>query len=336
VAVEADTGRRIWKTYVIDERPKPTRKNEKGVQLWGPAGGSIWSSPTVDPRRGAVYVGTGDGTTYPPPKTIDAVMALEMTTGKVLWSHQVHENDSFLVGCGPTGRTDNCPEVQGPDWDIPASPILRTLAGGQRVLVVGTKPGDVLALDPDRGGSVIWRVNVSEQPPIGANSPFQRFVVAPGPAAPQAARQGGPPQGGGRMGILWGGAADEQFAYFGLTGGGMAALDMTTGRRVWYTPLASERGGRISNGAAASAIPGVAFVGGNDGVLHALSTSDGKPLWSYGTARGFETVNGVEARGGSIGAIGPVIVDGRVYVGSGYAVLGGGQSGNVLLAFGVD
>jgi polyvinyl alcohol dehydrogenase (cytochrome) len=70
--------------------------------------------------------------------------------------------------------------------------------------------------------------------------------------------------------------------------------------------------------------------------VRALATSDGKLLWNYFTARSFETVNGVEARGGSIAAIGPVIVAGRVYVGSGYAVLGGAQPGNVLLAFGVD
>jgi polyvinyl alcohol dehydrogenase (cytochrome) len=138
------------------------------------------------------------------------------------------------------------------------------------------------------------------------------------------------------MGIMWGGAADDTSAYFGLTSGGMVALKMTTGARVWYTPLTNDRGGRVSNGAAASAIPGVAFVGGNDGVVRALATSDGKLLWNYSTARSFETVNGVEARGGSIGAIGPVIVAGRVYVGSGYAVLGGARPGNVLLAFGVD
>ncbi|HEV7714630.1 MAG TPA: PQQ-binding-like beta-propeller repeat protein, partial [Steroidobacteraceae bacterium] len=73
VALDARSGKHIWKTYVIDERPKPSRKNSKGVQLWAPAGGSVWNSPTIDARRGALYVGTGDGTTFPPADTTDSV-----------------------------------------------------------------------------------------------------------------------------------------------------------------------------------------------------------------------------------------------------------------------
>ena len=97
------------------------------------------------PRR--VYVGTGDATTYPAAKTSDAVVAFDLDTGRIAWSYQVHENDSFLVGCSGDGRTENCPRVQGPDWDIPASVVLRGRPG-RRFLLVGTKPGDILALDP--------------------------------------------------------------------------------------------------------------------------------------------------------------------------------------------
>ncbi len=48
-----------------------------------------------------------------------------------------------------------------------------------------------------------------------------------------------------------------------------------------------------------------------------------------------ETVNGVLGRGGSIDGPGPVIVNGTVYVNSGYPTAGG-TPGNVLLAFSVD
>ena len=60
VALDADTGRPIWKTYTISDEPKPTRKTSLGTQLWGPSGGGVWNSPTIDPKRHALYIGTGD------------------------------------------------------------------------------------------------------------------------------------------------------------------------------------------------------------------------------------------------------------------------------------
>jgi polyvinyl alcohol dehydrogenase (cytochrome) len=309
-ALDAATGRQLWKTYVVDE-PKPVRKNAKGVQQWAPAGASIWNSPTIDPVRGRLYVGTGDATTYPAVKTSDAVVALELDTGRVAWSYQVHENDSFLVGCAGDGRTENCPQVQGPDWDIPASVVLRDGRGGGRYLLVGTKPGDILALDPDRDGALRWRVNVNGA--LADNGP-----LPPGP----------PPSG-----VLWGFAAGEDAAYFGLTGGAVAAVDIATGAKKWHVSPAGANA-RVSYGSATSAIPGVVFQGGSDGVLLALSAADGATLWRADTNRPFETVNRVSAKGGSISAPGPTIAGGMVFVGSGYAVLGG-TPGNVLLAFGL-
>ena len=49
----------------------------------------------------------------------------------------------------------------------------------------------------------------------------------------------------------------------------------------------------------------------------------------------YKTVNGVEARGGSMDGGGPAIASGMVFVNSGY-VIWGGMPGNVLLAFSVD
>ena len=70
-----------------------------------------------------------------------------------------------------------------------------------------------------------------------------------------------------------------------------------------------------------------------DGVLRAVSSSDGHPLWEFDTAQEFKSVNGVAAKGGSIGAGGPTIANGMVFVGSGYVGFQGGVPGNVLLAF---
>ena len=310
-ALDANTGKRVWLTHVTPDLPKPTHKNSQGVQQWGPAGGAVWNSPTIDPVKHAVYFGTGDATTYPAIPTSDSVMALDMNTGKVLWTYQVHKNDSFLVGCGNARAGENCPKVVGPDWDIPASPVLKTLRDGSRRILVVTKPGDVLALDPDKGGSLVWRMNVFG-PPVGD-----------GPA----------PKGASTAGIYWGAAINDEAMYFGLTHGGVGAIDIATGKRLWVNPLETDK--KVSYASATTAFPGVVLQGSSDGKLTAVSTSDGKLLWSFGTMRDFDTVNRVKARGGSISAPGPIVADGLVLVGSGFAVLGG-TPGNVLLAFSPD
>jgi polyvinyl alcohol dehydrogenase (cytochrome) len=309
-AFDASTGRQLWKTYVVPEDPQPVRKNSKGVQLWAPAGGSVWNAPTVDPRRGVIYFGTGDATTAPAAKTSDAVMALDMNTGKIKWSFQAFPNDSYLVGCDEN-RTDNCPVVQGPDLDIPASPMLKTLSGGRRILLVATKPGDLIALDPDRDGAVVWKKNIGGAP----NTDTKEGALA-------SLRTNG---------IMWGGAADNERAYFGLSGGSVTAITLATGERAWSIVLSPE-GRRVSYTAAVTAIPGVVFVGGNDGSLHALASADGRKLWQFDTARQFATVNRVAGKGGALSVPGPTIVGGMLFIPSGYGIVGG-DTGNVLLAF---
>jgi polyvinyl alcohol dehydrogenase (cytochrome) len=82
-------------------------------------------------------------------------------------------------------------------------------------------------------------------------------------------------------------------------------------------------------------MPGAVFSGSVDGHLRAFANYDGRVLWDFDTAREFETVNAVAARGGSMDGAGAVIAGGRVYVTSGYG-RNGGMPGNVLLAFTVD
>jgi polyvinyl alcohol dehydrogenase (cytochrome) len=326
VALDADTGAQIWKTFVVPT-PVPVRKNSKGVQQYAPSGGSIWNSPTIDPKRGAVYVGTGDGQTDPAPDTTDSIMALDLKTGKVLWHYQAESGDAFMGGCNGDQRTDNCPKVNGPDQDIGNSPILRDLPGGKSVLVFGKKDGTVTALDPDHQGAVVWQVHTVDIPKDQQNTFYAHL-----------------------NGIVWGGAADDQNVYYGLQSGGMVALKLATGDVVWRTLVhfqpaspapapgtASAAPGtttpaRVINSAAATAMPGVVFLAGSDGKLHALSTADGHVLWEYDTAKPFETVNDVPAKGGAIASIGPSIANGMLFIGSGYAVTGT-NSGNVLLAF---
>ena len=303
-ALDANTGKQIWKYYTTPEAPKPRGKNSIGTQLYGPSGVSVWNSPTVDAKRNALYFGTGEAAVGPVPATSDAVVALDINTGKYLWSYQAQADDEFLVGCGPNNHPENCPKDQGPDFDIGNSPILKTLANGKRLVIAGMKNGTVFALDPDNKGVKIWQVNVSPNP---------------------------------LSGILWGGAADDKTAYFGLSGGGVAAVQLATGEKTWFNALEPPAGhGRAANSAAITAIPGAAFSGARTGMIYALASSDGHTLWEFDTAREFDTVNKVAARGGTIASAGPVVAGGMLFVSSGYSFGGADKNGNVLLAFSAE
>ena len=311
VALDANTGKEIWKAWVVPEEPMPYRTQANGVTLYKPAGGAVWNSPTIDPARQAVYFGTGDATTAPSPKTTDAIVAVDLKTGKLLWSYQATENDVFMGGCNGPVKSEACPNPMGPDMDIGNSPMLKTLSNGKRVLITGTKEADVIGLDPDNNGKLLYRVN------------------------PAGQRSGS--GGRGRGTIVWGGAADNQLAFYGMAGAGLAAVRQTTGERVWvFTPPAPDGGRGVALGAAPTVIPGVVFEGASDGKLYALSATDGTVLWEFDTSRTFETVNKVPAHGGAIATSGAVVVNGMVFVGSGYAVGTGASAGNVLLAFGVE
>jgi len=115
-------------------------------------------------------------------------------------------------------------------------------------------------------------------------------------------------------------------------GGGLKALDIQSGKVEWNAAIDADRRGQAGP---ASAIPGVIFTGGWDGILRAVS-ADGKVIWSFNAIRDFATVNGVAAKGGSFGCAGPVIVDGMLFAASGYVGTQRGTPGNVVLAFSVQ
>jgi len=94
VALDAATGRQIWKAYTIPEAPHPTSKNAIGTQLQGPSGASVWSSPTIDVQRQALYVATGNSYSHPPSDTSDAILAFDLKTGRMLWHRQATPKDS--------------------------------------------------------------------------------------------------------------------------------------------------------------------------------------------------------------------------------------------------
>jgi polyvinyl alcohol dehydrogenase (cytochrome) len=313
VALDARDGTRAWQTYVIPEEPKPTRKNSLGTQLYGPSGGGVWMTPTVDARRKRLYIGTGNAYSEPVSPFTDSVLALDLETGERLWRRQMTANDSWTMACFQPGH-ESCP-TPGPDFDFGAPPMLVTGSDGKDRVIAGQKSGMVYALDPDDGGKTLWE-----------------------------ARAG---QGGFLGGIEFGMAADSRAVYVPVSdhhgkkpdqGGELVALSVANGERLWATkridpdcvklPACS-----VALQAPATAAPGLVFAGGMDGHLRAYDAANGTILWDFATARPFDTVNGVAARGGAINGSGPVIANGWVYVQSGYGALGG-MPGNVLLAFG--
>jgi polyvinyl alcohol dehydrogenase (cytochrome) len=335
-ALDAATGEVRWRSFTIPEEPKPVRKNKLGVQLWGPSGAGVWSSPAVDLERGVVYVTTGDSYSDPAASTSDAFIAFDAKTGKLLWSRQTTAGDAFTVDCGlPEPQRTNCPQTPGPDVDFGSSPMLLNLSNGRRALVAGQKSGIVHGIDPDRGGQVLWQTPVGKGGALGGiqwGTAFDgsRVYVALSDVQPEPA----PP-----------GAAGAQPSVFGMpfrlnpkVGGGLFALNPETGKIVWNTPhpgCGDRPGCSPAQSAAVTAIPGVVFSGGLDGHLRAYASDDGAIMWDVDTVRAFETVNGVPANGGSLDGPGPVVVGGMVFVNSGYGFIGG-MPGNVLLAFSVD
>jgi polyvinyl alcohol dehydrogenase (cytochrome) len=321
-AVRLRDGAVLWKTWLVDV-PRKTGVNDAGTDMFGPSGAGVWSAPTIDTKRGRLYVTTGDNYTHPATDTSDAVIALDLASGRIVWKRQMLANDVFNAQC-PRRGFKGC----GPDHDFAAPAMLVRAPGGREILVAGQKSGVAFGLDPDAAGKVLWETRVG--------------------------------LGGTAGGIQWGMASDGRLVYAATAdavrtvgdpsspqvgnatfdpakGGGLTALDVLTGRKVWFAPappcLPVRDGCSPAQPGAVTAIPGAVLSGSMDGHLRAFAADEGRVLWDVDTRREYATVNGVPARGGSLDGAGPVVVDGMVYVNSGYPRLGGAP-GNVLLAFG--
>ena len=315
VALDARTGKQVWKAYTIPEPAHPTgQRNSAGTPLWGPSGAAVWSPPTIDEKKHAIYVATGNSYSDPASAYTDAVIAFRMSDGKMLWHRQLTPDDRWNIACVAPDRI-NCPQNPGHDFDFGSPPMLRILPDGRRALIIGQKSGVVYALNPDQKGQIIWETRIGKGGPLG--------------------------------GIQWGGAAEGNTVFFPLsdwevdnpnTGGGMFALQASDGQKMWYAPPAPPACAKLFGCSAAqsappTAVPGVIFSGSEDGHLRAYDAATGKVIWDFDALQKFQTVNGIVADGGSMNATGPAVVNGMLYVQAGYT---NNVAGNVLLAFSVD
>jgi polyvinyl alcohol dehydrogenase (cytochrome) len=301
VAVDANTGKVLWKTYTIPDN---------GGKPGGYSGNPVWQPPAIDPERGLLYVGTGNNYDVPasvlacaakdpkadctaPDDYFDTALALDLQSGRIRWSYKVGTYDAWTVACFISPPGTNCPDPAGPDWDLSGSGpnLLKNL------VVFGQKSGFLWAFDPE-DGKLRWSTMV-------------------GPA-------------GIFGGIEWGTATDGKRIYVAIsnsshiptklingqtvTGGIWNAVDAATGKILWQTGDPDN----ASDYGSVSEANGVVYAGSLSGKMYALDAKTGAILWNFTTA-------------GSV-IDGPSIVNGVLYWGSGYGRVGGTPN-NKLYAF---
>ena len=305
VALDAKSGAILWKTFDMPDNGGRTDQY---------SGGAMWQPPAIDPKRGTLFIGTGNNYTVPadvvacqnanptancaaPDDFFDTALALDLKTGKVKWAKKLQGSDTWTVAClTSSGPNPNCPVPSSPDFDLGgAGP---NLVGN--IVGFGQKSGIYWALNPDNG-DIVW------SRPVGPGSSLG--------------------------GIEWGTATDGKRIYVAIgnhdflpytlvpsgqqiTWGSWSALDVATGKILWQT--ADPTTGTIDTGSV-SVANGVLYAGSYSGQMYALDAIRGNILWNF-------------ASGGSV-IDGPSIVDGTLYWGSGYRNIPPGIGNNKVYAF---
>nr|MDT0659096.1 PQQ-binding-like beta-propeller repeat protein [Micromonospora sp. DSM 115978] len=311
VAIDAATGTRLWKSYMLPDQG-PGGNIFSGASVWG-------STPSVDPASNSVFVGTGQNYSIPdsarqcqenggtPQQCLpawnakDAIVALDMTTGAIKWNTGPARFDEWNFGCLPGNPPNNCPNP-GPDHDTGDGTHLFDLPGPngttRRAVMAGQKSGEVWMLDAATGG-IIWSA-----------------AVGPG------SEQGG---------IEWGTSNDGRRIFFTssnmngqphtlpngqtITYSSFGALDAVTGQILWQVP--EPRQGRAIG--PTTYANGVVYVGSMNNWMYALDASNGRVLWQY--------------QGAGSSNAGPAIVGGKLYWGNGYQR--GGTTSTRFYSFGL-
>ena len=330
VAFETQSGKQTWKTYMIEEPLRRLGNNEIGVARYGPSGGAVWSVPTVDARRGLLYVGVSNQYTEPAVMESDAVIALDLATGEKKWlkgfgPELADGKDIWNGSCVDVfpGAGKECPssEPEGSDRDLASPVVLHTRKDGSEILLVGSKDGMFYALDPDDRGKVLWKTRVG------------KLMSVKGPSF---------------GGIEHGFSVDRENAYLPIADidvledfadGVIVAVDLMTGKTVWKKPsnrdVCNNKPAGCINAytAPTTVINDVVFSGSNDGYIRAHKARDGQIIWEYDTAIPVDGVNGLQGTGGSISRSGIAYANRMLYQSSGYGFSGMVMPGNVLFAF---
>lgn len=324
VALDAATGERIWKTHTT-EAPQVQGRNALWVRRWGPSGAPIWSPPTIDTARNRLYVGTGENYSQPTNHLSDAILALDLTSGEIVWSRQLTPRDAWNFACAMPGKI-NCPENPGKDLDFGAPPILVPGRDGRDMLVAGQKSGVVYGLDPDDEGKILWTQRLG--------------------------------RGGALGGVHWSMAARDGVVYVPISDyltpipgldapepedptmpkmPGLHAVDVATGHVLWSTPAVAACSDPDACypglSAAVTVLRDMVIAATLDGRVQAYDVSSGRLLWETDTARSFAAIDGRTAMGGAIDAGGAIVAGRQLIVNSGYGLFSEAP-GNALLVYG--
>ena len=273
----------------------------------GPSGASVWAAVTIDEKRRRIYLGTGDNYSNPSTDTSDSILALDLDSGKTVWSYQRLAGDAWNVGRMAAPKVD-CPEGEGPDEDMGASPILATLPDGNQLIIGTQKSGVAHAIDPHNNGAVVWREKFAKG---GVQCDFQ-WAQATNDKVVFASKSDTP--------WLSDSSISADAAFDAAAGGGLIAVDVSSGKLLWEAPPV-DCSGRTrcspSQSAAVSAIGDVIFSASQSGEMRKFDAETGTEIWRFDTVRNFKTVNGARGRGGAIDQARAVAFDGMLYFNQG-------------------
>jgi polyvinyl alcohol dehydrogenase (cytochrome) len=328
VALSAKDGAKLWEYHTMPNADYTGKVSSTGVKQRGPSGAPIWSMPLIDEKRNRVIVTTGENTSHPGTDTSDAVIALDLDTGKRVWNFQAMELDVWNMACTASKETSgpNCPwniegdPLTGRDFDFGAGAILAKGAGGRDIILAGQKSGDTWGLDAETGKK-LWNVRFGEGTALG--------------------------------GIHWGITTDGQRLFAAISdpliGGarkprpGVFAVDIKSGKEAWAYEAKpnceGERGKLVVNCAAKygfSAAPltvdGAVIAATLGGEVMIFDGKSGKVLTTLDTLGPKDTINGVAAKGGSIDSHAISAGAGMIFINSGYGSFSQ-TPGNALIAY---
>jgi polyvinyl alcohol dehydrogenase (cytochrome) len=286
-AFDAKTGEKVWRFYTVKEVPSERGVDKMGRKIFGPSGAGVWSTVAIDPPARRIYITTGDDYTKPESDVSDAIIALDLDTGNMVWSYQATHGDVWNANCFQN------PKDCGPDHDFGTIAVTFKGPGGKKLVGAGQKSGWFYAVDP-KDGKPVWKTEV------------------------------GP--GGMLGGIEFGVATDGERVYAAISNhpkqGSVSALDGATGKILWQTKSPDGRSNFGPITVTGTGDNRLVFAGSSGNFIRAYDAKDGKILWEFDT-------------GGAVGG-GPTVVDGTLYVGSGYQTLRIGKPNNKLYAFSID
>ena len=224
VALDARDGHERWRFATT-----PDEADGSGV--------AIWSSAAVDTERKTLYIGTGNNYAAPGSALSDAMLAIDYTSGELVWSHQFLADDVFSIVFAP-----------GPDYDIGATATLFS-AGGRDLVGIGIKSGLFAALDRE-DGSLVWTTQVAPGGYFGgiispsAYAEGALYVLSNDEGASEVVAAALDAASGD---VLWqhrlpgrtfsGAAYANGLVYAGIMDGTLIAYDAKTGEQRWKTTL---------------------------------------------------------------------------------------------------